>query len=130
MRCIGIKQCLWLTAAVLAILMVGCEVDELYVSSSSSGVAFYFAGRWNGVVATAHGGSTLRLDDSHGTINGVWVGPNGTRTLYGTSSGPAVVLTIQGGDVWNLRLSDNTLAGTGSHSGGGEYPVRFTREGY
>lgn len=130
MRCFSIKRSLWLILAVLAILMAGCEVDEVFVSGSTSGVTFYFAGRWNGSVATAHGGSTLRLDESQGTIQGVWYSLDGTRTLSGTSNGPAIVLYIQGGDVWHLRLSDDALTGTGHRTGGGEYPVQFKRAGY
>jgi len=127
MCCFYFKRHLGLILAVLAMLMAGCEVDEVFVSSSSSGVTFYFTGRWNGIVATAHGGSTLRLDESQGAINGVWYSPGRTRTLSGTSSGSAVVLYVQGGDVWHLRLSDDILEGTGNRTGGGEYPVQFTR---
>jgi hypothetical protein len=109
----------------LALIAAGCEVEELYVGDSSSGVAFYFSGRWIAADSAGHPGSTLNLNESQGTVGGTWYGPAGSRSVWGTSSGSAVVLDIQGGDVWRLTLSSNVLEGTGRRPDGGVYPIRF-----
>lgn len=111
----------------LALVAAGCEVEELHVGDSSSGVSFHYSGRWGAEDSSGVSGSTLNLSESQGTVGGTWYGPAGSRSVRGASHGSAVVLDVQGGDVWHLTLSSNVLAGTGRRPGGGVYSVRFTR---
>ncbi len=122
---IGQGARLLLVASVL--MTTGCEVEELYVGGSSSGVSFYFRGNWNGVEATGQSGAALYLEETDRTVHGTWHGPSGVRSVSGTSDGHSLVLYVQGGDVWYLRASGGDLTGTGHRPGGGEYPLRFTR---
>lgn len=85
-------------------------------------------GTWSGTSATGQVDSTLVLTQNGNAVSGSLHWPRGdTRSVSGSVSGSSVTLYVEGGDIWNMDWTDNTLLGTAQKYGGGSYALSFSR---
>lgn len=119
-------------------LAAGCEEHdswsewEVHGRGGTRESAHSVSGTWHGKAGTGQGGTTLRLQQDGTSLSGYWTwGTGDTRRCSGYRDGWTIYLwdTGSNGDSWQLVLSDDGLAMSGSASkhGGGGYALAFTR---
>lgn len=86
------------------------------------------AGTWNGNAGTAQAPSRLVLSQNGASVGGTLFWPGGdTRNVAGSISGNNLNLSVEGGDVWNMLISNDNMSGRGLKAGGGSYALNFSR---